>query len=124
MFLMVNNNINKISNAYKLNCIPYQSVDNMHLYFLSAYNYKKYRKSSIQDDLNKLYDNRPTLSSNGEEHSSKFHRKSSNANHGEGKRNEKDILQYTRILISNQTIVITYIIYHVIHIFFTSLKMH
>lgn len=48
-----------------------------------AYNYKKHRKSSIQDDLNKLYDNRPTISSNGEETSSQLHRNSKNGNHGQ-----------------------------------------
>lgn len=47
-----------------------------------AYGYKKHRKSSIQDDLNKLYDNQPTLSSNVEEHSSKFHRTSSSKHRG------------------------------------------
>ena len=51
----------------------------------SAYNYKKHRKSSIQDDLNKLYDNRPTISSNGDELSSKSHRKSTNAKFDDGK---------------------------------------
>lgn len=39
-----------------------------------AYNYKKHRKSSIQEDLNKLYDNRPTASSSGDERSSQSFR--------------------------------------------------
>ena len=62
------------------------SGTNANLFYFSAYNYKKHRKSSIQDDLNKLYDNRPTVSSNGDQLSSKPHRKSTNAKFGEGKR--------------------------------------
>ena len=47
------------------------------LLYISAYNYKKHRKSSIQDDLNKLYDNRPTVSSIEDDgHSAKYHRTS------------------------------------------------
>ena len=45
------------------------------LFYISAYNYKKHRKNSIQDDLNKLYDNRPTISSIEDDgHSAKYHR--------------------------------------------------
>merc|ERR1719242_2331160 len=48
-----------------------------------AYNYKKHRKSSIQEDLNKLYDNRPTASSSGDERSSQSFRKFHENKYGE-----------------------------------------
>jgi hypothetical protein len=48
-----------------------------------AYNYKKHRKSSIQEDLNKLYDNRPTASSSGDERSSQSFRKFQENKYGE-----------------------------------------
>ena len=68
----------------------------INIFIFSAYNYKKHRKSSIQEDLNKLYDNRPTASSSGDERSSQSFRNFHENKYGKGKNSIGKIKSYSQ----------------------------